>query len=502
MSEDLEGDATQDIEIEKPKKKKPIKIRVALFYDGTLNNRINVEEREKNSDIYKKNTKKNGPNSYDNGRTNIAIMEPHIEDLGDLYKDYNIVCKQYIAGQGALSLKKDTFRGYALGGGESGVADRADEGITAAVNVIMSHDDFEFEEHYIEKLTIDVFGFSRGAATARYAIHVIHEGRGALLQEGNNEAAYEWKPLHTRLINRGCTIERKAVEVCFAGLFDTVLSYYGSQYFKFTSNVLEKKAVARAKKALHLTAADEHRSDFRLHNISSAKSNNGEEYYLPGVHSDVGGSYNQASEKEIEAETEESKKVYMKTSDEGLVIKEGMITSETLIINEGDPERMEKDRKDLITQGWYKSNQIKIKHTAWDEDLVDIPTESILTVQREAIRSAYCNIPLKIMAKYARDPSVKLKLNSKLERRANRILEPEADLIELESIIEKYIASSKNSTAEDWIGDNAKLNNSKLKKIRNRHFHFSSKPGIGYSPNFEWDEAAWKFRRIRFVYDA
>lgn len=525
MTEFYEGSFVPEPEpAEEEIAKDPLKIRIALFYDGTLNNRVNIGEREADTDNYHE-FRTDEPNSYDNGRTNIAIMEPHIEETAD---NYDVFLKHYIEGQGTLDLQGDSFKGYALGGGESGVADRAVKGIEKAVNLILNSGKVNSEEHYIEKLTIDVFGFSRGAATARYAIHVLFNGRRPSINEHTNELVYEYEPIHTSLINWGYDIEAKVVEVCFAGLYDTVLSYYGSQYFKRANNVLQQKAVARAKKALHLAAADEHRLDFPLHNIKSAKSKGGEEYFLPGVHSDIGGSYNQANEKALEVETDESKKVYMETTDEDMVILEGK------------RKELEQDMQDLIQQGWYKTYARKDetvdetidgvtdgitcegKDEGKNQEIDEIKVESRqlrkkeiagiipypsytnrLKVNRKNIRSAYCNIPLKIMAEYARKPDVNLTISSELEDRAEIILAPEKDLQKLEGVIRKYIASNKNSKPGDWIDDKAPLNDF-LKKldIRHRHFHFSSKPGAGYAPRIVFDKKAKKKRRARYEYDA
>ena len=485
--------------------KDPIKIRVALFYDGTLNNRVNITEREKHElgiDLdpklkkYDKYTKSDS-NSYDNGRTNIAIMEPHLMETAE---NYDVFLKTYIEGQGTFDLKGDSLVGYALGGGASGVADRADEGISRAVNLIWAHEEIDKEQHYIEQLTIDVFGFSRGAATARYAIHVTLEGRGASVDEFSGEVMYQWDPIFIRLQGRGYVINQEAAKICFAGLYDTVLSYYGSQWFKSSGNRLEQAAVVRAQKALHLVSADEHRSDFPLHKISSAvDAGTGEEYYLPGVHSDVGGSYNLANEKKLLTQTGE--KEYMRTSSEG--IKEGMSIHDTstkglVLFEHYDRERLEKDRADLIAQGWYLDSQIKIWVTGWDED--DDPAYYALCVKRPDIRSAYCNIPLKIMAKAASDTGVKLSIDPELEKRANIILSKEDDLVKFEEKINAYIKCNKKSKAKDWTSEDAMVKYPELKAIRNRHFHFSSKPGMGYSPNFSYDYAAGKYRRTRYEY--
>ena len=492
------------------KDKKPIKIRIALFYDGTMNHRKNIEEREANSDIYHKMRVKDGPNSYDNGRTNIAIMEPHVsKEKADYAGDYDLVYKHYIAGQGPIKHKKDSVWGYALAIGESGVPRRAEEGIDYAVNSILKEDDKIINplDHYIEKLTIDVFGFSRGAATARYAIHVILNGKLSSFDDDTGHVSYDFDPVVNRLSDF-YVVKNNAVEVGFAGLYDTVLSYIGSQLLPWTSNTLQQTAVSRAKKALHLAAADEHRSDFSLHKIKSAvDSGIGEEYYLPGVHSDIGGSYNKANEITLKNETDESKKQYMLTSNEGMPDAcRSMIDALAytgLVLHEGgeyDRATLDQDRADLIAQGWYKPDEINVVVSSWTEGQ---PSGYELRVKRHGIRSAYCNIPLKIMAEYARKPDVKLKISAELEDRTNKILESEPDLQKLEGIIRDYMASHKtNSRPGHWIDDNAPLNNAALKQIRNKHFHFSSKPGIGYSPRFEWDDAARKFRRKRYYYNA
>ncbi len=497
--------------------KDPLKIRVALFFDGTLNNRMNIEEREKDElemeSKAKKKFRKDPSNSYDNGRTNIAIMEPHVEETAD---GYDLFYKHYIEGQGTFTYQRDSLRGYALAIGESGVPWRAEDGIRKAVEKMTNDKKIKYEEHYIAKLTIDVFGFSRGAATARYAIHVIFNGRISGVDEQTGTVMYEWRPIAKRLNESMLEIDENAVEIRFAGLYDTVLSYLGSQKVGWTTNALQQTAVARAKKALHLAAADEHRQDFPLHKIQSAVNKGvGEEYYLPGVHSDVGGSYNLANEKLLEQVTEEREKVYMRTSDEGSdkyleLDWLGRPTGKTMVIHEGNPDRIRKDRQDLIEQGWYKENEIKSHDVQWDE--LGRATHSILTVSRKGIRSAYSNIPLKIMARYARDE--KLKISAELEKRADIILKPEKDLKELEGIIDKYIAANKNTSKpddwkpEDWdpkvkIGKKAAIDREILKEIRHRHFHFSaSKWSAGYKPNFEWDNIEKKYKRKRYYYDA
>jgi len=253
-----------------------------------------------------------------------------------------------------------------------------------------------------------------------------------------------------------------------------------------------------------------------LHKIKGAiDAGVGEEYYLPGVHSDIGGSYNQANELQLERQSKaglkEEDKEYVRSSDEGNLdinadIKtdwKGKIIDNGMIINVGGPKRIAKDRQDMIDQGWYKENEILAEEVEWDEDTFE-PTESILMVSRQGISSAYSNIPLKIMARYARKPDVKLTIDDKLEDRADVILKPETELKDFAEKLDDYIDSHKNtSKPEDWVGENAFKEYPELKEIRHKHFHFSaSKMSAGYKPNFEWDDAKNKFIRKRYYYNA
>ncbi len=504
MSEYGEGTKTENIYVEKPEDKDEISVRLTLFYDGTLNNRVNIDAREKNSKEFQKLQKRwfTSTDSFDNGRTNIAIMEPHLQ-VKKGSNGYDISLKEYIEGQGTFDLKGDSLKGYALGGGDSGVADRADQGIDRGIQLITKK--VKSNKYSIKKLTIDVFGFSRGSATARYAIHLLLKGSSKSCDNFIGEYSQSVRPIIESIANSGIEIQEKAVEICFAGLYDTVLSYYGSQNvkFKWVGNVLQQTAVKHAKKVLHLTAADEHRADFPLHNIKSSGSK-GEEYFLPGVHSDVGGSYNKANEAELKANS--SKKVYMLTTQENKTILEDL-----------DRKVLEADMADLMKQGWYindkKTNKREIEiessfngtgYSPYDDDYVTNVQK--LKVNRTNICSAYCNIPLKIMAKYARAKDVKLKLNNKLDRRARIILKPYPVLKKLETKIKEYITEKKGngrSKAEDWVGEGKEYNKFIIEnRIRHDHFNFSSHPGAGYSPRIEEDEKTKKLKRVRYIYDA
>ena len=281
-------------------KKKEITIRCLLFFDGTLNNKKNIEERQKQERregsipylVNRANQNKEQrlaqgalavdleDDSYENDFSNIVELEKNIEKN---QQGYDERIKVYTEGAGTEDLGKDKTPGFAFAAGTTGIKTKVKKGIDDAVEQISTGPDKkkprEPEMFIIKKLTIDVFGFSRGAASARYCVH-------QLLQD-------EQANIRKRLTDAWFDVED--VEVCFVGLFDTVASYYGAQFIKILplENWLVKLDAisdARVKKVVHLASADEHRYHFSLHNIKSA-GGKGKEYFLPGTHSDVGGGY-------------------------------------------------------------------------------------------------------------------------------------------------------------------------------------------------------------------
>ncbi|MCP3893394.1 MAG: hypothetical protein GY706_02000, partial [Bacteroides sp.] len=209
-----------------PKDKEPLTIRMHLLFDGTNNNRTNIAEREK-FEVGEGNDSKahqqfgTKDSSYDNGLTNIAIMEPHIVDGKDK-GGYSFVVKVYVEGQGTLNLAEDiTLRGKALAIFESGIYRRARKGIDDAFNILVKFLDKKSPKRYfIKQVDIDVFGFSRGAATARHAIHVMTTG----------ETIANHPLLLERFRLRGYAgMSKKRIKIVFAGLYDTVVSVNASQ---------------------------------------------------------------------------------------------------------------------------------------------------------------------------------------------------------------------------------------------------------------------------------
>lgn len=471
MTELLEGvqpPAVEQAEAKK-EKKQPVKIRCSLFFDGTCNNRNNTDARtgkldaegKSNRDKYEANKaqkaaeelkKKDalsgkGDASYENDYTNIATLEPAVWPEASEGNQYFI--KVYTEGPGTvINYGRDNSRGYAFGSGdEAGVKSKVLSGIIEAVSKIQGIDDIKPNKKYIEKLELDVFGFSRGAAGARYCIHQL------IIDEN--------MPIKKRLELLG--FEVHSVEMCFAGLFDTVASYNLGQMTHTDNWVLKLKSVKHAKAVLHLAAAEEYRSNFPLHNIDSA-GGKGKQYFLPGVHSDVGGSY---------CDNE---------SDAGKVVSRGLYS------------HVKGDTKNLIEQGWYTNSDLTL--TVLTKNDVGDPEFVKVTANGRTVRNAYCNIPLKIMAKHTKENGIKL--IDELESVATEKISSFSELIVLEAAIQSYIGKAgNNSKPSDWQGKNPQplgISTPPMNEIRYKHLHMSANydspeaGGLVYplAPRFGW----------------
>lgn len=357
-----------------------VDITIGVFIDGTLNNRDNVNARlayneandSNQSQTYKNvidNIDEGLRGSYENDLSNVARMEaaykkvPSGEQLQDMV---------YTEGIGSVIGEADNEEGMGLGTGPTGVLKKVERAcILAAEKIATLFDNNSAEK--INRLQIDVFGFSRGAAAARNFVHEITRRIGDertvfddtddVEEEEKEDASYEvdYGELGVQLESKGIKEIRQLV-IRFVGLYETVASY-GVIHTNDTSD-LNLKAISNSRHVFQLVAQDEHRENFVITNINSAGSN-GVEKHIPGVHSDIGGGY-----------TDNAREV-------NLVIKEPSTWSRS------DRENAEAMRNQLINQGWYKTSELSINN---DDELL---------VNRTVASKKYSFIPLHIMVEYA-----------------------------------------------------------------------------------------------------
>lgn len=466
--------------------KKPIKIRCCLFFDGTLNNRTNInqrllasaddkltpEERKVAAELrqragenlaqetaeatehYQQHGAKRDDeeNSYESWYTNVEKLETYLNAKHGQLPGYDYSFKIYIEGIGTLDKDADRLGGYAFGAWETGIPVKVATGMQKIMEHIRKTNEINSKK-IITEFALDVFGFSRGAAAARNFIHeALNDDKGAKRTHS----------LKTRL--RHEMLEAQEVKTKFAGLFDTV-STYGPGIIGAVKVVvgsadnveqLNLDAVAQAEKVVHLTAADEHRFHFSLTNIQSAIDRGvGFEYCLPGVHSDIGGGYREFG-------------------DENLTLRGNPnLVGVILHGNYASPEEVEKDRQQLIDAGWYTDDELPFKPVAGAE-----ADYGQLTTQRSGVKGYYSRIPLNIMAKEMRGQG--FTFNNDMSRE-EKVPKTEPLLNDVKQKLESHASGASKTDPDHWRANREPW----LKSLRHDYLHFSARMQPGHDPRFE-----------------
>ena len=271
-----------------------INITLNIFFDGTQNNKTNTEEG-KNYEA-----SNHEDDSYTNDYSNIARGYDSIDTT--IFNQLSI----YVEGIATDDLEKDDIvPDVAIGMGSRGIVAKVTK---ACIEAGKRAGKDEYKNKKINEIKVNVFGFSRGAAAARHFLHIANSP--AKLQLIDREYAYVVPPFVSDtnpnyikikrdepLVNKhgyfaACLLENeirpRKINFNFVGLYDTVAShgvYHGNDV-----KDLRLDAVEKAYFVFQISADDEYRENFDLTDITSAGIN-GLEYTLPGVHSDIGGSY-------------------------------------------------------------------------------------------------------------------------------------------------------------------------------------------------------------------
>lgn len=445
-----------------------VNITVGLFFDGTGNNRKNVSHREAgNSEVYQKvsGTKMywQDNTSYENDRTNVDHLEK-------MYKKQALYFSIYVEGIGTSDDNFDNVPNMGTGTGVTGVRAKVRRGCEELVKQIKAR-----SSKNIDTLTVDVFGFSRGAAAARNFVYEITRGPYKAKKSETEDnttlyydadgfpAAKEEMPARGQF---GVHLELKKLKVSrvkirFAGLYDTV-SAFGIKHSNDLTE-LNLNAIDQASNIVHLTAADEHREKFELTSVST-----GIEISLPGVHSDVGGSYRDNVNEEVS-------------------LAEEMLS----ILNREKLINAEKNK--LISQGWYREKQMS-------------QPDGYKLVGNRVLSNKYSLIPLHLMFEFGKAicQFEDGQINSKHKIPAAPLSNSSLSLVDVYTRLRKFailktapallfnnagqLQSIKNMV-DHGVYSAAKYNETvkdrnMLYELRNRYLHFSSSwDGIGKEPS-------------------
>ena len=207
--------------------------------------------------------------------------------------------------------------------------------------------------------------------------------QGEILNPEYYKKAPRYGLLGILLDQKGWLTDNVKVEARFAGLYDTV-PHHG---FTQTNDIedLGLDSINKANYVVHMVAADEHRYNFDLADISSVAKTSpdsgkkgGIELFFPGVHSDVGGSY-------VDGAPNISYKINFSS----------------------DMDFLTREKEELIRQGWFSSQQISVKYYLTIHGLNNYRLEGI----KNSVSNQYSYIPLHIMAEFGRKKGVQFNNN-------------------------------------------------------------------------------------------
>ncbi len=276
-------------------------LRIGVFFDGTNNNAVNAIMGKMASSHYRDEL----DDSYKGDITNVYKLHqlyPDTHDRGQLNGEAYIFGNFYIEGAGTNTLKDDVPLGYAAGIGSTGIIAKSEKGASKAFNFVST-----YENNKIIRIEIDVFGFSRGAATARHYANLINKFEGVYAPHKIKEM-----PLGTSINAAGTrqymVYHKIPVSIKFIGLFDTVpsvIDFPSGDIFPDNDDngeVITDLPPGIAKdKVVQLAAIHEIRKNFSLKSILAnpgtcqspgiREEGNHLEECMHGVHSDIGGGY-------------------------------------------------------------------------------------------------------------------------------------------------------------------------------------------------------------------
>ncbi|QDP84736.1 hypothetical protein FNJ88_03910 [Chryseobacterium sp. SNU WT5] len=474
--------------------KEGLNFTFGVFIDGTLNNMYNTEMKRKMDSLGSpkktapKNTtglgnldvddmkaiyKDNGDpdyseTSYENDLSNPAILfKNYIQDRSEDIMQFAI----YTEGVGTHSAPKnqggqlekedykkdDIMQAPAFGAGDAGIRDKVRKSIVDILKVIKKN--IKKEKEFVNTITFDVFGFSRGAAAARHFVHVVKHGpyvakMGLVhlvedLQKNPLPLSYlgklmpDFGVLGQLLQEIDLLDSRTKVNVRFVGIYDTV-PHHGLVQGNDAKH-LGLHDVNKANYVVHMVAEDEYRANFDLVKISSVARTStdsgkkgGMELTFPGVHCDVGGAYSEG----------------------------GRNLCYRLLLSH-DKDDLEKEKKYFIQQGWFKEPELNIKTT-----ISEYYGKYRLEGDKLNVSNQYSFIPLHIMSGFCQKKEVPINDETLLEFK-NFSMDHKKFL---QKIKDKLWAYSFEGGEPIRYVDNGKENEN-LKNLRYHYLHWNATYG-------------------------
>ncbi|WP_439850952.1 T6SS phospholipase effector Tle1-like catalytic domain-containing protein [Pseudomonas syringae] len=272
--------------------------RIGIFFDGTGNNRVNSQIGADCRALLEVNDGKHikecagrhadPGSSYSNELSNIALLvglyrqQPVAANDGQGLRVYYPI---YVSGAGTTSGERDSvWPGQSFGRGTTGVVSKVAHAFRKLESILKAFP-ADNPDCLLKALEFDVFGFSRGAASARHFVNEILKREAGMLEP----------ILRSRKVRLSESFAwgDDSVRLKVIGLFDTVAAIGSVKDLGNTSDASNRRVnlylpPGCAQQVLHLVARDESRRNFALNSIAPGWP---VEIILPGAHSDIGGGY-------------------------------------------------------------------------------------------------------------------------------------------------------------------------------------------------------------------
>ncbi len=361
-----------------------VTLEIGVFFDGTGNNTANSIEGGDSG-------------SYGNARSNVSLFHSQYK-IGDLWTELadcgspkTKFSKIYMPGIGTASGGSDynpfTLTGAATGMGPEGVEARV---YKACLDVGKEIDRLSPMEEP-EEIVLDVFGFSRGAAAARYFVNCFRQGYVEY-------DAYYVNRKRARLP------EGRNVRIRYIGIFDTVAAV-GDGKDDDNGAVNVHVSSTQCERIYHLTAQNEYRENFRL---NDNQPGGGEVRRLPGAHSDVGGGYRDPGDRTTVAPTRT--RVFAS--------QEQAETARASAMQAAGSARSSREAF-WVSEGWIRPNEpqggfvntpgpvsVQRTHGLWGSSLRIYTFEEGERLDRPWVQPGLSRIPLRIMYEDAQKAGV------------------------------------------------------------------------------------------------
>ncbi|MGO1707604.1 MAG: PAAR domain-containing protein, partial [Oleiphilaceae bacterium] len=260
-----------------------VRVEAGIFFDGTGNNRDNTQMYQRQIDecltanaagaISEEECSNElsqiMEGSYLNAETNVSKLE-RMYQKGQFQSDEWGQARRtsiYIAGVGTKSGQPDDGPSMGLGLGEQGILKKVDQGCDDLANEII-----RLVSDPIDELILDVFGFSRGAATARHFV-------SREVRDTTSSLYGEYKGALVRAFERQGIPWPKKVTVRFVGLFDTVAAIVDLGNLDFSAHDAETGRIninlrpEDAERVVQFAARDERRHNFSLNSLRGESGN-------------------------------------------------------------------------------------------------------------------------------------------------------------------------------------------------------------------------------------